>query len=344
VEEEVLMHQPVNVLNPGHVANNNKRELEAMLAGQEGEETQIEPDIKRQNCTKVQEKVPARTLEETEDKSKLYVYPTSLWSGTLALVSRKDGRPTPVVVLSAYPQLSTGEEPDIPNIFRFGTWPIQLLVSGICPAKAVIIQHRAKARVITFKILNKPPLEQPTLSDQPQPSNPQSTISANSTAQPTNLEPSNATPAANSTSTVQQPNASTNPDDKSVVSQDSSSEPTSYINLMLAQLHRKGLAAVVELPHNTLLIVSHKDKPLGILFPKLELRTRPQDPATAPPPTPGISTCVVCMDNPAMYAMVPCGHLCICQNDLQAYRASAKGNQCPVCRSVIERSLRIFST
>ena len=48
------------------------------------------------------------------------------------------------------------------------------------------------------------------------------------------------------------------------------------------------------------------------------------------------SACVVCIDNEARVACVPCGHMCLC--DLDAPRVSA----CPVCRAPITHRLTVF--
>ena len=47
--------------------------------------------------------------------------------------------------------------------------------------------------------------------------------------------------------------------------------------------------------------------------------------------------CVVCMDRAARIAMLPCGHLCCCED-------CARGlAQCPVCRTPVQTTQRIFS-
>lgn len=47
--------------------------------------------------------------------------------------------------------------------------------------------------------------------------------------------------------------------------------------------------------------------------------------------------CVVCMDKAARIAMLPCGHLCCCDD---CARTMA---QCPVCRTPVQKTQRIFS-
>lgn len=47
--------------------------------------------------------------------------------------------------------------------------------------------------------------------------------------------------------------------------------------------------------------------------------------------------CVVCMDEVASHALVPCGHLSFC-------RACAATTKCPVCRRDVTQSIRIYNT
>ncbi|XP_019851374.1 PREDICTED: E3 ubiquitin-protein ligase XIAP-like isoform X2 [Amphimedon queenslandica] len=49
------------------------------------------------------------------------------------------------------------------------------------------------------------------------------------------------------------------------------------------------------------------------------------------------NVCVVCLDNRKQYAIVPCGHLCVC------YDCSEQLLLCPICRVRKEDALRIFS-
>jgi hypothetical protein len=51
--------------------------------------------------------------------------------------------------------------------------------------------------------------------------------------------------------------------------------------------------------------------------------------------------CVVCMDERKQHAMVPCMHMCVCE--ACALRLlEAQTPQCPVCRTPIQRSTRVF--
>ena len=58
---------------------------------------------------------------------------------------------------------------------------------------------------------------------------------------------------------------------------------------------------------------------------------RRRDPADG-----GESECVVCMDMPRQFAMVPCGHLCLCE------RCKDNHTSCPICRSTVDKTLRVY--
>ncbi len=51
------------------------------------------------------------------------------------------------------------------------------------------------------------------------------------------------------------------------------------------------------------------------------------------------SLCVVCLEKLADFALLPCGHKCVCQDD-----AAVMCNQgmCPICRTPVHASIRIF--
>jgi len=54
-----------------------------------------------------------------------------------------------------------------------------------------------------------------------------------------------------------------------------------------------------------------------------------------------LKTCVVCMDNPAEIAFIPCGHKKTCQKCSEAIMKTSK-KQCPVCRKGIQNAMKIF--
>ena len=64
------------------------------------------------------------------------------------------------------------------------------------------------------------------------------------------------------------------------------------------------------------------------------------------PPLPvveGEDMCVVCWDGRADHAVVPCGHLCLCEvcGTAGELKATLRG-RCPVCKGKAETSLRVF--
>ena len=48
------------------------------------------------------------------------------------------------------------------------------------------------------------------------------------------------------------------------------------------------------------------------------------------------SECAVCLDGNAEYAVVPCGHRCLCASCIKAV------SECPVCRGTMTDVLRVF--
>ena len=49
--------------------------------------------------------------------------------------------------------------------------------------------------------------------------------------------------------------------------------------------------------------------------------------------------CVVCLEMRADFALLPCGHKCVCQDDAAAM---CRQGMCPVCRTPAHTSHRIF--
>ena len=56
----------------------------------------------------------------------------------------------------------------------------------------------------------------------------------------------------------------------------------------------------------------------------------------------GSGACVICMDAPATYLVLPCGHQCGCQPCLHAV-ARGPHPQCPICRTPLTGSVRVFA-
>ena len=61
------------------------------------------------------------------------------------------------------------------------------------------------------------------------------------------------------------------------------------------------------------------------------------DIASSPSPAP--SECAVCWDAPAEFAVVPCGHLCLCAGCLGSATA-----YCPICRTPSTGTCQIYTT
>ena len=59
----------------------------------------------------------------------------------------------------------------------------------------------------------------------------------------------------------------------------------------------------------------------------------PPRPASTDPAT---TECAVCLDGDAEYAVVPCGHRCLCASCIKAV------SECPVCRGAMTAVLRVF--
>lgn len=50
--------------------------------------------------------------------------------------------------------------------------------------------------------------------------------------------------------------------------------------------------------------------------------------------------CCVCMDRERSAALLPCGHVCVCTECSERLRS--RGQSCPICRSRIDTSVRLF--
>ena len=59
----------------------------------------------------------------------------------------------------------------------------------------------------------------------------------------------------------------------------------------------------------------------------------PPKPASTEPAT---AECAICLDDDAEYAVVPCGHRCLCASCIKAV------SDCPVCRGAMTAVLRVF--
>jgi hypothetical protein len=56
--------------------------------------------------------------------------------------------------------------------------------------------------------------------------------------------------------------------------------------------------------------------------------------------------CAVCLDAEAVVAMVPCGHVCLCEPHAAVLQAHCKGGhcqKCPMCQGESSGTLKIFA-
>jgi hypothetical protein len=51
--------------------------------------------------------------------------------------------------------------------------------------------------------------------------------------------------------------------------------------------------------------------------------------------------CVVCFDAPKEYAIVPCGHQCVCAGCAEQL-TKTRTPMCPVCRGPIRETMKVF--
>ena len=56
------------------------------------------------------------------------------------------------------------------------------------------------------------------------------------------------------------------------------------------------------------------------------------------------NTCVICQDNVSIMAVIPCGHLCLCNECSEVCMGGQNGQRtCPICRGNMQSVLRIYS-
>jgi hypothetical protein len=61
------------------------------------------------------------------------------------------------------------------------------------------------------------------------------------------------------------------------------------------------------------------------------------------PPDAEETMCVVCFDAPKEYAIVPCGHQCVCEACAEQL-TKTRTPMCPVCRGPIRETMKVFCT
>jgi hypothetical protein len=56
-----------------------------------------------------------------------------------------------------------------------------------------------------------------------------------------------------------------------------------------------------------------------------------------------VGSCVVCLERQAATVCVPCGHRALCKlNQCSVQLSGLLENKCPICRTVVERCIRVF--
>jgi hypothetical protein len=63
--------------------------------------------------------------------------------------------------------------------------------------------------------------------------------------------------------------------------------------------------------------------------------------APAPHPDAEETMCVVCFDAPKDHAIVPCGHVCVCEACAEQL-TKTRTPSCPVCREPIQQTMKVF--
>lgn len=80
--------------------------------------------------------------------------------------------------------------------------------------------------------------------------------------------------------------------------------------------------------------------------PPMAATTSTSAAATKPPPStsPGIThpQCTVCLGRNANIILIPCGHVCLCQEDADKLKANKQLNACPICRQSITSTNKVF--
>ena len=65
----------------------------------------------------------------------------------------------------------------------------------------------------------------------------------------------------------------------------------------------------------------------------------------APPAAPRVEEevqCVVCMDERKQHVLMPCMHMCVCEACAQRLLEVQTTPLCPVCRTPVESTMRVF--
>ena len=53
------------------------------------------------------------------------------------------------------------------------------------------------------------------------------------------------------------------------------------------------------------------------------------------------SRCIFCMEKKPNVVCIPCGHVCMCEEDCKRFDAQSD-RRCPICRVHVEQTMRIY--
>ena len=119
-------------------------------------------------------------------------------------------------------------------------------------------------------------------------------------------------------------------------------DSTQYVSQAAAHLKRKNVSLDVPGP---LLVDIEFFLFAGLYFMSMAYKKafRNAPPGSAPASASADTArpeCSICMDCEARYAMIPCGHLCMCESC--AVDAALNIHDCPICRARVHKKVRIY--
>ena len=119
-------------------------------------------------------------------------------------------------------------------------------------------------------------------------------------------------------------------------------DSTQYVSQAAAHLKRKNVSLDVPGP---LLVDIEFFLFAGLYFMSMAYKKafRNAPPGSTPASAsadPARPECSICMDCEARYAMIPCGHLCMCESC--AVDAALNIRDCPICRARVHKKVRIY--
>ncbi len=54
------------------------------------------------------------------------------------------------------------------------------------------------------------------------------------------------------------------------------------------------------------------------------------------------TTCVICLEKPPVMALTPCGHCCLCEDDIAMFVGPSHDRACPICMTEVTGHLRVY--